>query len=72
MQGIDDSRCKEAIDAEEIPAARLQPAAQPPEGKQAGEEREDHAEQTGEKRGMKVDRCGCGGWQIMWRIMPDR
>ena len=42
-----DERGDEAVNTEEVPAARLQPAAKPLKREQSGEKREDHAQQAG-------------------------
>src|SRR6185437_10310529 len=47
----DDERRDEAVDPEEMPAARLQPAAQPFEREEPGEEGEDHPQDARRDRG---------------------
>ena len=47
VESVHDDRGGEAVNTEEIPAACLQPAAEPLECEQSGEKREDHAEQAG-------------------------
>jgi hypothetical protein len=47
MQAEDGRRGHEAIDAEEIPAATLQPTGEPPKRQQAREKSEDHAQEAG-------------------------
>src|SRR5580692_6381478 len=50
VQDEDDDRGREAIDAEVVPAAALEPGAEPLEREESGEEREERAEQAGESR----------------------
>src|SRR6185437_3913427 len=57
----DHERCGDAIDSEKVPAARFQPAAEPPECEQTGEKCKDHAE-----------KAGCGGRQYSGELMMLR